>query len=79
MTIVNILEIICSILSIIGTLLIAIPRLSGLIILAINGVIWVIYFGLTNQWYALISVVFVLIFELVGIYRWIDKGVGYNK
>lgn len=70
------LEIVCSLLSCIGTALIAIPRVSGLVILAINGVIWIVYFWLTGQYFAMGSVVFVLIFELIGIYNWLNKGVG---
>jgi len=48
MSLVNWLEIICSILSCVGTVLIAIPRVSGLVVMAINGVIWIVYFWLTG-------------------------------
>lgn len=72
------LEIVVSILSCVGMALIAIPRVSGLFVFAGNGVLWIIYFALTDQLFAMGSVMFILLFEIYAIYRWMKKGIGRN-
>lgn len=72
---VNQLEIAASILVCVSTVLIAVPRILGMKLFAVSGVIWVIYFYLTNQYWALSANVFCLGFDLFGIWKWNKKGI----
>jgi len=69
------LETTASILVCISTVLIAIPRILGLQLFAVVGLIWVVYFYLTGQYWALMANVFCLGFDLFGIYKWKQKNI----
>jgi hypothetical protein len=69
------LEIVASVLVCISTVLIAIPRILGLKLFAVAGGIWVVYFYLTGQYWALSANVFCLVFDLYGIWKWRNEGI----
>lgn len=68
-------EIFATFLTILGIILISIPKRIGLHILIISSVIWGIYGYFTNQWFFLLQNIIVIFFNILGIYRWKKQGI----
>ncbi|MEN6292517.1 MAG: hypothetical protein ABFD07_10960 [Methanobacterium sp.] len=76
MNIVTIVEIIATILTIYGVIVIAIPKRYGLWILTIAAVAWGAFGYMTDAIFLLIQNVFLGIVDLVALYNWKKKGIG---
>jgi len=70
------LEIINTVLVIIGVVLITIPKIHGLYIMIFAQIGWIIFSYLENHWFFFLQSIFLLIFNFVGIYNWRRKHVG---
>ena len=70
------LEILASIVSSIGVVLIAIPHISGMILLVVGQLLWGIFaYKLGKDWF-LAQSIFMLVVNIIGVYMWNKKKVG---
>lgn len=71
-----IVEILATIITLVGCLIISIPKRVGLWILVVGQILWSIFAYLNNQNFFLFQSLFLLFFNFVGLYNWKRKGVG---
>jgi len=74
---VTIVEIIATILTLIGIPLISIPRVIGMWILVVSTIFWIIFccLNFNNHLGLLIQSIYVLCFDIIAIYNWKKKGI----
>ena len=70
------IEFISFILTMYGVVAITIPKRNGLWVLSIASVTWGIFAYLTGNNFLLLQNVFLLVFDIFGIYNWKKKGIG---
>ena len=70
------LEIIVAVMACIGVGIVALHRIEGFWILCIGQLLGILYFMLTKQYWFVIQMVVLTIFNGYGIYNWNKKGVG---
>jgi len=69
------LEIVATILTLIGIPIISIPRLIGMWILIVATIFWIIFAYTTNHNYFLLQNIYVFLFDCYAIYSWKKKGI----
>jgi len=70
------IELVSSILSIIGVLILSIPKRLGLWVLLVAQVLWTIFGYLKGQQYFLIQSIIMIGINVMSIYNWKRKNVG---
>jgi nicotinamide riboside transporter PnuC len=74
---IKIIEIIATITTLIGIPIISIPRISGMYILCISTIFWIIFSYLVNYNWLLIQSVYILFFDIYSIYSWTKRGIKF--
>lgn len=72
---VKIIEILATILTLIGIPIISIPRRIGMWILVVASFLWIIFSYLTNYNYFLLQNIYVLGFDFYALWSWKKKGI----
>jgi len=76
MNISQIIELISTILTLIGVPLIAHPKIHGLYVLVFGQIGWTMFAILNDKWFFCFQSIFLLILNIVGIQNWKKKKVG---
>jgi hypothetical protein len=71
----KVIEFISFVLTVIGALLISIPRKIGLYFFIVAGVSWSYFAFLNHQYYFLIQNFVLICFDFIGIYSWTKHGI----
>ncbi len=72
----SVIEIVSTVLVCVAVPLIAVPRIEGFYVLSVAQVGWSIFAYFNNQYFFLGQSLFLLVFNIVGIYSWRKKKVG---
>jgi hypothetical protein len=70
------IEFVSFILTVYGVIAIAIPKRNGLWVLAVASVFWSVFAYLTGNNFLLLQNLFLLVFDIFGVYNWKKKGIG---
>ena len=70
-----IVEILASIITLIGVTLISIPRRIGIIVLIIGDILWILFSYISNHYFLLLQNAYLLIINIYAIYSWKKKGI----
>ena len=70
------IELLASILVIIGVVLLIIPSRKGIISLSIGQAFWVVFAILSSKWFLFSQSIFLILVNIFTIYNWKRKGVG---
>ena len=73
---VSMLELISSMLVVVGVLLICVPKISGLWVLILGQVGWCVFAAVNDQYFFFIQGMFLMVFNFWGIRNWRRKGIG---
>jgi nicotinamide riboside transporter PnuC len=71
----KVLEILATIITLIGIALISIPKRLGMYILIVGSILWIIFSYLNSHYFFLIQTIICLILDIYGIYSWKKKGI----
>lgn len=71
----TILEILATLITLIGITIISIPKRFGLYILVLGAILWILFAYSMNYNFLLFQSVYVLFFDGYGIYSWKKKGI----
>ena len=74
--ILDVIEIVATVLACVGVVLIAVPRIEGFYLMAVAQVGWGVFGYWYDQYFFLWQCVFFLVVNLVAIYSWRKKKVG---
>lgn len=71
-----VLEAISTILVVVGVILLAAPKISGLYIMVFAQCGWLVYASFKSQWFFASQALFLLIVNIFAIRNWRKKGIG---
>ena len=71
-----VIEVIATILVLVGAFYISIPRVEGLVLMAIAQILWIIFGVINNHYVFTAQGIALLCFNIWGMYNWKEKGIG---
>lgn len=70
-----IVEILASVITLVGVTLISIPKRIGIYVLLVGDFLWILFSYLTNHYFLLSQNVYLLLINIYAVYSWKKKGI----